>query len=67
MTPITNCRKALLLTPLASAERESIAILDGLKSVIPFGPYLALGAVLYAFWGAEIGDWYLNQFLMLPN
>jgi len=40
---------------------------DGLKAVIPFGPYLALGAVLYAFWGTEIGDWYLEQFLMLPN
>lgn len=40
---------------------------EGLQSVIPFGPYLAFGAVLYAFWGVEIGDWYLKQFLMLPN
>lgn len=27
---------------------------------IPFGPYLAAGAVLYVFWGSQIMDWYLS-------
>ena len=33
------------------------------KSAIPFGPYLALGAVVAAFWGQQIADWYLDTFL----
>lgn len=36
---------------------------DGLKSGIPFGPYLVLGAILYIFSGSEITQWYLNLFL----
>jgi leader peptidase (prepilin peptidase)/N-methyltransferase len=35
----------------------------GLKTVIPFGPYLALGAVIYLFGGQTIAFWYLNLFL----
>ncbi|MNJ92478.1 Type 4 prepilin-like proteins leader peptide-processing enzyme [compost metagenome] len=35
----------------------------GLKTVIPFGPYLALGAVLYLFGGQTIAYWYLDLFL----
>lgn len=35
----------------------------GLKTVIPFGPYLALGALLYLFGGATIAQWYLDLFL----
>jgi leader peptidase (prepilin peptidase)/N-methyltransferase len=35
----------------------------GLKTVIPFGPYLALGAVIYLFGGESIALWYLNLFL----
>lgn len=35
----------------------------GLKTVIPFGPYLALGAVLYLFGGQTIANWYLDLFL----
>jgi leader peptidase (prepilin peptidase)/N-methyltransferase len=30
----------------------------GRKSTIPFGPYLAAGAVVAAFWGPAIADWY---------
>ncbi len=30
------------------------------KLAIPFGPFLAFGAVLYVFCGKEIIDWYLN-------
>ncbi|MBK9323851.1 MAG: prepilin peptidase [Bdellovibrionaceae bacterium] len=36
---------------------------QGLKTVIPFGPYLALGAGLHLFGGQTIGLWYFNLFL----
>jgi leader peptidase (prepilin peptidase)/N-methyltransferase len=32
------------------------------KSAIPFGPYMAAGAVVAAFWGQQIADWYLRTF-----
>ncbi|WP_413561585.1 prepilin peptidase [Bdellovibrio sp. HCB209] len=35
----------------------------GLKTVIPFGPYLALGAIFYLFGGQTIALWYLDLFL----
>lgn len=35
----------------------------GLKTVIPFGPYLALAAILYLFGGETIALWYLDLFL----
>lgn len=35
----------------------------GLKTVIPFGPYLALAAVIYLFGGETIALWYLDLFL----
>lgn len=34
----------------------------GLKTVIPFGPYLALGSVLYFLGGDQLGLWYLRLF-----
>ena len=30
---------------------------------IPFGPYLAAGAIVAAFWGSQIADWYLRTFV----
>jgi leader peptidase (prepilin peptidase)/N-methyltransferase len=30
------------------------------KLAIPFGPYLAFGAVLYIFYGPQLIHWYLN-------
>ncbi len=36
-----------------------------LKTTIPFGPYLALGAILYIFVGDELTNWYLDLFI--PN
>jgi prepilin signal peptidase PulO-like enzyme (type II secretory pathway) len=30
--------------------------------MIPFGPYMAAGAVVGAFWGEPISDWYLRSF-----
>lgn len=38
---------------------------EGLKSGIPFGPYLALGALAYIFVGEEIIQWYLS--LVIQN
>lgn len=35
---------------------------DGLKSSLPFGPYLSLAAILYLFFGKELLAWYLGQF-----
>lgn len=34
----------------------------GRKSAIPFGPFMAAGAVLSTFFGAGIADWYLSLF-----
>ncbi len=28
---------------------------------IPFGPYLAMGAMLWVFWGPQLLDWYLSK------
>lgn len=35
----------------------------GMKTMIPFGPYLALGAVLYLFGGESLAHWYLGLFI----
>src|SRR5437867_8960158 len=35
----------------------------GRKAAIPFGPYLAAGSVVGAFWGASISAWYLRTFV----
>ena len=33
------------------------------KETIPFGPYLALGTVLYLFWGEPVLSWYVTHVL----
>jgi leader peptidase (prepilin peptidase) / N-methyltransferase len=35
----------------------------GRKGAIPFGPFLAAGAVVAAIWGPQIADWYQRTFL----
>jgi len=32
----------------------------GMKLAVPFGPFLAIGAILYIFWGPQLIHWYLG-------
>ena len=32
------------------------------RLAIPFGPFLAVGALIYLFWGYDILSWYLSFF-----
>jgi len=41
----------------------ALAMGRGRKSAIPFGPYLAAGAVIAGLWGEEITSWYIGRFL----
>jgi len=35
----------------------------GLSTMLPFGPFLSLGAVCYLFWGQSFFAWYLGTFI----
>jgi leader peptidase (prepilin peptidase) / N-methyltransferase len=39
----------------------ALAMGRGRKSAIPFGPYLAAGAVVAALWGQQLADIYLRS------
>jgi leader peptidase (prepilin peptidase)/N-methyltransferase len=41
----------------------ALAMGKGRKSAIPFGPYLAVGAVVAGLWGEPIASWYIGRFL----
>ena len=41
----------------------ALAMGKGRKSAIPFGPYLAAGAVVAGLWGESIASWYIDRFL----
>jgi len=32
----------------------------GMKMAVPFGPFLAMGAIIYIFWGPRLVEWYFN-------
>jgi leader peptidase (prepilin peptidase)/N-methyltransferase len=34
----------------------------GLNTMIPFGPFLSIGAISYVFWGDSFFRWYLGEF-----
>ena len=31
-----------------------------MKMAVPFGPFLATGAIIYIFWGPRLVEWYFN-------
>jgi leader peptidase (prepilin peptidase) / N-methyltransferase len=33
------------------------------KKPIPFGPSIAIGALLAYFYGSDVIDWYINSFI----
>jgi leader peptidase (prepilin peptidase) / N-methyltransferase len=33
-----------------------------MKMAVPFGPFLATGAIIYIFWGPRLVEWYFNLF-----
>jgi len=41
----------------------ALALGRGRKNAIPFGPYLAAGAVIAAFFTEPVAHWYLHRFL----
>lgn len=60
--------KSVLLTTFIGSLTGSVLGLflmvikgKGRKTKVPFGPFLALGALVALFWGQEILDWYLNR------
>lgn len=60
--------QAVLFTIFASSIVGCVAGVAGIllargkaPNVLPFGPYLALGAALWLFGGREVTDWYFSQ------
>jgi leader peptidase (prepilin peptidase)/N-methyltransferase len=49
-------------SPAASTDSDSNAEDEAPRARIPFGPFLALGALEWVFFGDEILDWYLSLF-----
>lgn len=41
----------------------ALAMGKGRKGKIPYGPYLAAGAVVAGLWGEQIASWYIGRFL----
>jgi leader peptidase (prepilin peptidase)/N-methyltransferase len=41
----------------------ALAMGRGMKSKIPYGPYLAAGAVIAGLWGDPLASWYLDRFV----
>ncbi len=53
----------ILASSLTGSILGIIALLlsrKGLRTKIPFGPFLAFGAILYIFFGKELIEWYFN-------
>lgn len=62
--------KAVLFTICASSIIGSVAAIGGLflardkaGTRVPFGPFLALGAVIWIFWGEFLWNWYFARFI----
>ena len=35
-----------------------------MKLAVPFGPFLAIGAILYIFFGPQLIEWYMGRFII---
>ena len=55
----TNTMPAFIITLIIASKR-------GLQSRIPYGPYLALAALVWLFWGEHIWWWYLHLLMPTP-
>ena len=40
---------------------------QGTKLAVPFGPFLAIGAITYLFFGSQLIEWYIYGFLYVPK
>lgn len=40
---------------------------QGTKLAVPFGPFLAIGAITYLFFGSQLIEWYIYGFLYVPQ
>ncbi len=53
-----------ILTASATGTVAGIATMankkKGRQTPVPFGPFLAFGAVFYLFWGKEVIQWYIR-------
>jgi leader peptidase (prepilin peptidase) / N-methyltransferase len=59
--------KGVLFTIMASSLIGTVAGIvvmlrsgKNMKMAVPFGPFLAIGAILYIFWGPQVIGWYFN-------
>ncbi|MEJ2662323.1 MAG: A24 family peptidase, partial [Desulfobacteraceae bacterium] len=59
--------KGVLFTIMASSLIGTVVGLSlmlrsgkGIKMAVPFGPFLAMGAIIYVFWGPRLVEWYFN-------
>ncbi|MBN2418869.1 MAG: prepilin peptidase [Deltaproteobacteria bacterium] len=53
----------LLASSLIGSTLGSVALIlsrKGIRAKLPFGPFLAFGAILYIFFGKVLIDWYFN-------
>jgi leader peptidase (prepilin peptidase)/N-methyltransferase len=41
----------------------ALAMGRGMKTKIPYGPYLAAGAIVAGLWGDPLASWYLDRFV----
>jgi leader peptidase (prepilin peptidase)/N-methyltransferase len=66
MGAIIGWKGVLFTIFLASAIGTVVGMLVMVKSrtsmklKVPFGPFLAIGAIAYIFWGPQLIDWYFN-------
>lgn len=65
MTGFTGLPLTILLASATSAVGIFIYLLrpdhDGVKTRIPFGPFLSLGGMLYVLYGQQIMNWWLTR------